>query len=260
MERSGKDGSFIDGGTSGDAVSLLFSGGSDSTLVAARMLERYRTVHLLTFTHRGMYFPAKVCLRVEALRRKYGEDRFVHHVEDADPLFVRLLHGTRAEDRERYGRAFLLMAPCGVCKLAFHTLAIRYNLAHGIRDSVSGAVATNDRYMEQLRPVLDVYGALHRTFGLTYSSPIYEAVRTDLELFRLGITEEESLKYERIIFSSQQTCLYGAPVGAWGHFIYEPVWGRARREELSVQYIGEKLRVAEAFLRECLSGTTAAAP
>ena len=74
-----------------DEVSLMFSGGIDSTTAALALGRRHRHVHLLTYdngyTHQHM---DRTKERVEELRRKVG-DRFSHTMLSTKELFDHFL-------------------------------------------------------------------------------------------------------------------------------------------------------------------------
>jgi len=70
-------------------ISVLFSGGPDSTLATLRALDQAPRVHLLTFHHHLMgavYRHRKV---VEELGRIFGEERVIAHEDSTDKLFHR---------------------------------------------------------------------------------------------------------------------------------------------------------------------------
>jgi hypothetical protein len=63
--------------TTKDEVSILFSGGSDSTLVAAMMCEQFEKVHLLTYFHSGIPFAEKSKINAERLANRFGKDKII---------------------------------------------------------------------------------------------------------------------------------------------------------------------------------------
>ncbi|NUM89457.1 MAG: 7-cyano-7-deazaguanine synthase, partial [Bdellovibrionales bacterium] len=70
---------------SGSCV-VLYSGGTDSTCVAALLAERFREIHLLTFYERGTEKSAVPRGNVEKLRQKFPLVSFVHELISTDRL------------------------------------------------------------------------------------------------------------------------------------------------------------------------------
>lgn len=150
-------------------VSLLFSGGVDSTTAALLLAERYDRVHLLTYRNGyGHYRIDRTRRRAEELRRHCG-DRFVHVVGSVRPLFDRMLPDPLAEYR-RYGSGFIW---CLGCKMAMHTQAILYDLEHGIREAADGSSQSTGEMVEQMLLSVCLIREMYEEHGIAYRTPVY---------------------------------------------------------------------------------------
>ncbi len=150
-------------------VSLLFSGGVDSTTAALLLAERYDRVHLLTWGNGyGHYRIGRTRRRVEELRRHCG-DRFVHVVGSVRSLFERMLPDPLAEYR-RYGSAFIW---CLGCKMAMHMRAILYDLEHGITEAADGSSQSTGEMVEQMLLSVCLIREMYEEYGIAYRTPVY---------------------------------------------------------------------------------------
>jgi len=241
-----------------DEVSVLFSGGSDSTLAAAKVCERFEKVHLLTCQHSAMFFIGKSKVNVNRLKMKYGEDKFTHRIINIDRLFQSILHGDptkRFSDIRKYG-TYLSACFCGACKLAMHTWTIMYDLENEIRFSCDGSNKGAVPYFpdavckEELK---DFY----KQYGIDYDSPIWEydgkTLKSDEELFRLGITPRKEVKFpaEIQVFSTQHSCLDGFHhVYVRGYYL--PTYGAEAFKRTSVAYYRDKMAICRKYIEKNL--------
>ena len=172
------------------AVSLMFSGGVDST-TAATMLAREHVVHLLTYSNGyGHYRMDRTRKRVEELRRRFGADRFVHAEHSTRELFDRLLVDRAKEEYERYGSGFVW---CLGCKMAMHTRSVIYNIEHGITQMADGSSQSTGEMVEQMLLSVYLFREFYASFGIEYRTPVYTLPRErEIEIlrdkgFRMGI-------------------------------------------------------------------------
>ena len=58
---------------------------------------------------------------------------------------------------------------------------------------------------------------LYKKFSIDYCSPVYDIVRTDWELYDMGITSKRNVKFpkELLNYSIQHHCLNGIVVNAY---------------------------------------------
>lgn len=183
-------------GTEGEDIAVRYSGGDDSTLVAAISAQNFKKVHLLTFTSdsRLNLFgfinsnPANTEANVRNLSTKYGESKFRHEIINFSQLrndiYFRDFLPACHDDN------FLKSCFCIPCTLAMHIETINYCLRNGIRfasdgsNNESGLLFWQTQNPFNLREVSEFY----KRFGITYIvNPAYHCTDTGEQLNKLGI-------------------------------------------------------------------------
>ncbi len=229
---------------SGDRqVSLLFSGGVDSTAAAITLARRFDAIHLLTFGNGYGH------LQIERSRGRADElrtrlpGRISHEVRSVRPLFEKLL-AQPAQDLDRFGSGFVW---CLACKIAMHTEAILYNLAHGVATIADGSSGATAEMVEQMPSSLRRIRGFYGEHGIGYESPVY-AVRREQSIdlleregFRMGLRVRDRF------LGVQPLCppglLYYLPFLALGQ---PPLHDEAVVEA----FFDEKLAIARAHIAE----------
>lgn len=155
--------------TSGE-VAIAYSGGTDSTCVAALMAERFERVHLLTFWEAGTRDAPTPTRNVEALRAKFGKDRIVHVLLPTDALVRRFSYERYLSSVARHG--FFMLSTCGFSSLSWHVRMAMYCLDHGIRAAADGVTRELTHFPGHMEPVLGELRRLYAHFGIEYSNPV----------------------------------------------------------------------------------------
>ena len=227
-------------------TTLLFSGGTDSTLAAVLLLAQeadgdIERLHLVTYDHRwwtGHFRIGKAMRRGRELRDRFGADRVSHDLVRIGPLFHRFVTATLLDDYRR----FHTNTCCVGCKLAMHTRTVLYNLERRIGRVADGSAADQDYHAEQLRGVLDVNRRLYARYGIAYSNPSF-SLDTAARLERL---RREGIRPKGL----QPRCLFGA----YDFFIYTPLHQIHREEEdVMVAYMEHKLPMAMRIIDEAMA-------
>jgi len=203
-------------GTEGEDIAVRYSGGDDSTLVAALSAQNFRKVHLLTFTSdsRLNLFgfinsnPGNTKVNARNLSEKYGDGRFRHRIINFGQLrneiyFRDFLPACREDN-------FLKSCFCIPCTLAMHIETIIYCLRNGIRfasdgsNNESGLLYWQTQNPFNLREVSEFYNR----FGITYIvNPAYHCADTGVQLNKLGVHDVTgSKKNYRHRRRTQQFC------------------------------------------------------
>ena len=235
------------------AASLLYSGGSDSTLSAAWALERYGRVHLITYRRSHLWFVKNADVHVRLLREKYGDDRIKHVYVDCSPEFRRVFYRDIEADVKSFGTHLALLVCLG-CKMAMHARTIVYNLEHGIRDSVVGSRRESSLYPAQMQPVKERIEQMYRDYHMEIIAPVYGLTDTDEALHEMGLTPKRDLKQQFLFYDSQPTCLYGGVAYVYSRCFYAPFLGDETRLADSLRYFEVKRPVVDRLVREHFAG------
>ncbi len=231
------------------AVAHLFSGGVDSTLAASLLAERFREVHLVTFTRAGFLAEEKALARLERLRDRHPGCEITHRFLDVGPFYEELCGGW-AELR-RHG--VLALAPCGVCKISMHWRLLLYCLENGLRRASDGAAAGAEEYAEQNpRILMPAIVSFYREFGVEKVSPAFRPEQSNEEaLYRRGISEAPLIKRTPLddqILCSQQVLF------AMSMRVFLARRTFAEYEEEQSRYLGETLGRAAELTRQFVKG------
>lgn len=219
-------------------ISILFSGGPDSTLAALYALERADRVHLLTFHHRLMSRVRNHRIVVEELRRRFGRERIVTYEEKIDALFNQCYFSGMQHEMARY-RTFYVPWICGACKLAMHRRAIAYNRRRQILTVYDGANAESAPYFPaQTTEYIRVMREVYHSHGMEYECPVYDVVGTDKATEEFGMLSTRGTKGEHVYFSTQHSCHVGLLVHAHARLYYKPLRGRNRMKTLVGDFLG----------------------
>jgi len=222
-------------------ISVLFSGGPDSTLAALYALEKTEKVHLLTYHHKWMGKIGKHLKVVDELKRVFGDDRIILEEKQIDKPFIEYYTSNFFRKLPRY-RTFFFPWLCGACKMAMHVETIKYNKKHNLSITYDGAnVESSGLFPAQMKSYIDTMARFYQFHGMKYENPVYEVERTDIETEKYGLISTKNTKKEHVVFSTQHTCLIGLVIHAHGRLYYKPFRGKNRTEKLAGKFLQETL-------------------
>lgn len=172
-------------------TALMFSGGVDSTMAAIRLAERFDRVHLLTYANgHGTAKLGRAGQRVEELRARYGGERFPHLQASTRDVMVEIVTRDLVATYKRYGSGFVW---CLGCKLAMHARSTVYCLEQGISEMCDGSSSSTQEMVEQMPVSLAGIRRFYATYGIRFSTPVYDEAREDEQAelrrrgFRMGL-------------------------------------------------------------------------
>lgn len=172
------------------AITLLFSGGVDSTVAACRLAEDYEKVHLVSYSNGyGHYRIDRTADRAAELNRLYP-GKFIHSILSIRELFEQLVLDSIWDDYERYQSGFIW---CMGCKLSMHMRTIIYNTENNISFSADGSSFDTAEMVEQMPVSVAKVKGFYCEYGITFENPVYKIKRTESieELkkrgFRMGL-------------------------------------------------------------------------
>ena len=143
-------------------ISLMFSGGVDSTMAAVLLSKKYDKVHLLTYNNGyGHIFLKTTKKRVNELSKKFG-NKFVYSLSSTKDLFENITVNNVANEFKEHKSGFVW---CMGCKLAMHTKSIIYNLENGIRDIADGSSKSTENMIEQKPFSLALIKSIYQIFA-----------------------------------------------------------------------------------------------
>ena len=214
-------------------AAVMFSGGTDSTLAAALMLEEGRDVHLLTFNPGFVLFLKNSRYNAERLIKAYGADRVQHHIFNNQKPTKEVLWESIRQDVGKYGFNMNALVCLG-CRMAMHAKAVSYCLENGVPYMVDGSIQDQNTIPEQFQSTLTHHRDFYRdTFGIYHRSPIYDESRSDNRLAAMGFEEQEGLKHQFILFDTQGTCPLGVTADVYARMFYK-FFKRTREEDAKV--------------------------
>ncbi len=152
-------------------LAMMFSGGLDTTLAAARLLEsgEAERLHLLTFCNGFCVGVGNSAVHVEELRRLYGADRVVHEIIYVTEIFEELR--SPVVDLVRKWGSTLAIDLC--CRLSFETAAIIYCMNNGVAALCDGTNIDQGRLFLEKPEYLRVAREYFAEHGVHYFSPVY---------------------------------------------------------------------------------------
>ena len=220
-------------------AAVLFSGGSDSTLAAAQILDHCERVTLLTFDPGYLLFINNTRVHAKKLQQKFGSDRVDHQIIDIRHFIKEILGSDVAGDVSEYGFNLSSLVCLG-CRLSMHAYAIVWCIRNEVPYLVDGSIRAQSTIPEQMESVIRRNRRFYsEKYGIHHFSPIYEEDESDRRLEELGIADKRRLKKQFILFDTQATCVFGVPADVYGRLFY----GRlvpGQREDDSEQYCAEK--------------------
>jgi len=159
-------------------ISLLFSGGIDSTATAIILAERHNSVHLLTYVNGyGHYYLRRSILRYEELSAKFPHS-FRHIIIDIRSIFEEITIKHLIEDYKKYKSGFIW---CLGCKISMHIRTIIYNFMNGIVEVADGSSRDTEEMIEQMPLTISLIRNLYREYHISFKTPLYEVNRREKE-------------------------------------------------------------------------------
>ena len=207
--------------------SVLYSGGTDSSLAAARLLDRADRVTLLTCDPGFVAGVEKARANAAILRAHFGRQRVRHRILDARKAIRAVFARPLRRDLFDYGFNMAALICLG-CRLSMHTVAIIHNLLEGIPYMADGSIRKQSTSTEQLPSTLARNRAFYRErYGIISLSPIFNEDASDQALAALGVGQQKGLKRQFIIYATQYTCPMGVPADVHARIFY----GRAQGDQ-----------------------------
>ena len=155
-------------------ITLMFSGGVDSTALAIMLAERYERVHLVTYKNGyGHWYHHRTYERVAELNRALG-DCFQYSLVDTKGYFDEILVKRVLDDYRKFKSGFIWFMGC---KMAMHMRSAIYCLEHGLLNMTDGSNEDTNEMVEQMLISLTLIRNLYKQYDIEFGTPVYEVRR-----------------------------------------------------------------------------------
>ena len=227
------------------AISLMFSGGIDSSYAAIELAKEYDIVYLVTYSNGYGHFQIKRAKkRFNELNKRFpGKFRFFY--SSIKNIFEEILINGIDNDSKKYSSAFIW---CMGCKLSMHSQTIIFNKKKGIKFAADGSSQDTNELVEQSSFALSLISDLYEKNGISFKTPVYDINRKDKRResrnrgFSLGI------KIMDRHLGIQPKCIPG-------ELYYSPFLIMGKQPYHQVKEIGrfykEKLPLLNKVIKEC---------
>jgi len=155
----------------GNQQLLLFSGGRDSTLVAAMLMNNQIPLHLITADNGCGLFKEPLYIRYNELKNKYSDLLITHHIMSIAGSFREIALLNIENDILKFQKNLVLLGE----KLAMMAHAIVYCIRNEIKIINDGLTKYQDRFSEQREIAKTYLQNLCTEYNVIYKSPIYES-------------------------------------------------------------------------------------
>lgn len=153
-------------------IAILYSGGTDSTCVAAVLAERFKVLHLLTFERLGFFSIENSYTNVAMLKEKFPSNIFIHKIINIDYLAKSIMYSNFIKYLFKYG--FFILSNCIYCGLIHHIGALIYCLDNSITDVADGATREWLFFPTHMDKVILEFRKMYANFSIKYYTPVYD--------------------------------------------------------------------------------------
>ena len=228
-------------------ITLMFSGGIDSTASAIKMSDHYDRVHLVTYKNGyGHYYFERTTNRVMELNQKLG-NRFRYTLISTKSYFDQILVNNVLRDYKKYRSGFIWFMGC---KMAMHMRSAIYCLENGVRFMTDGSNMDTEEMVEQSLLSLSMIQHFYEDLTVEFGTPVYDVKRADSKKLIKELDLNMGIEVMDRHLCIQPTCLAG-------ELYYMPYLlfnKRVKHDEYDVaRFIEEKSRIARAIVSEYFS-------
>lgn len=235
-----------------EEITLLFTGGMDTTLTASLLAKRYKRVHLLTYDAGGVLFLNNSKFHFHELQEIFGKEKFTHEIIDIRDVITFFTKGIW-RDIIRYRSPFV----CDYCcVLAYHARTIIYNLKNNITYACDGSSYEQSIWTEQRESFISEIKKLYDEFNLKFSTPVYyygSRKKRRAKLVEMGFSVgPECLANVAFLGSCKEPFgladLYASPLGRSGLLMIN--------EKKSIEYINKKKELVKEYIDNFLHSSS----
>lgn len=151
-------------------IAIAYSGGTDSTCVAALLAPHVRKAHLLTFYELATRHSPRPDSNCERLRQKFPQTEFVSRVFSTDSIVRFLSYSEYLRTFRNFG--YLALATCGFSSLSWHIRTILYCREHGVTYVADGLTRELMHFPGHMDEGVEQFRLLYESFGIRYVNPV----------------------------------------------------------------------------------------
>jgi 7-cyano-7-deazaguanine synthase in queuosine biosynthesis len=157
-------------------ISLMFSGGIDSTMTAVLLAKKYDEIHLLTYNNGyGHMFMNTVQKRVNELNSMF-DNKFEYSLMSTKDLFEKIIVNNVVNEVKTHKSGFVW---CLGCKYAMHAKSIIYNKKNNILEMTDGSSKSTKDMVEQKPFSVKIIKHLYKNHGIKFHTPVYNIPREE---------------------------------------------------------------------------------
>lgn len=167
-------------------IGILFSGGRDSSILAAMLAKQQRMeIHLITIDN-GISYELEVI--------KDQAQKIIDLPESAGSIIKAVQLDIRKEFQETVmreieadfiKRGFKTLLACVGCKYLMHKAAAEYAHKHSLHGVVDGFALRQQAFPEQTTVFMKGVEGVYHSLGLVYDSPLYDVLDTKENVLNL---------------------------------------------------------------------------
>jgi len=209
---------------------VLFSGGSDCTLVAAQVAQKgdFDEILLITYEVPVSCFDGNSQRNIPCLQESFPHTKFRHEMISVESVINKVITKRKVRFILRHG--LIEASLCLHRRLAMHVRTIMYCLDNNIRHVFDGSNVTMGLWVDQTRKGLELVDQLYGAFGITAKHPVFYYGGDDLfnlvkylgreeleniinkstshELYEIRVLKEKDHKSDYLAsYRSQPVCL-----------------------------------------------------
>lgn len=150
-------------------ISLMYTGGLDTTLAAFLLAKKFDKMHLLTFNFKSNLFINFSKKNVKRLKKLFGK-KVVHRIININNL-IKKVNNYFLKEVFYYKSPFIYEL---ACRFAINVATLDYNLRNKIKHTADGSSIEQNHWPEQGQEYLKYVKYFFNNYGVIYLIPVYD--------------------------------------------------------------------------------------
>lgn len=159
---------------------ILFSGGTDCTLVAAQVAKQrdFNEIILLTYEVPVSCLDSNSKKNIPSLQKAFPDVIFTHVMIPVEDILDKVITKKKFHFVIKHG--LIEASLCLHCRLAMHVRTIMYCLDNDIQDVFDGSNITMALWVDQTNQGIEMVDYLYKVFGIVIKHPVFNYIGDDL--------------------------------------------------------------------------------